>query len=184
MIIPGGYDKFIRHDDMRNSRACFNETTVLLLNGWRKGDNMVNPGDALTGWGATALVGVDKLSTNNSDFAGITREDIAKSAMTAYSNNGNTNKDMGKSMDADGIISQLQNKKFDIMAFDDVVQSPGFWNIPVCEGNKDSLENNLRTMDPQNSKYWPCNTAPDSKYNSVGTKVVGAVQLTSLVEKD
>ena len=169
---------------MRKSRACVGNNTVLLLNGWRKGNNPNDPWSPLTGWGATALVGVDKLSTNNSDFAGITREDIAKSAMTAYSNNGNTNKDMGKSMDADGIISQLQNKKFDIMVFDDVVQSPGFWNIPVCEGNKDSLENNLRTMDPQNSKYWPCNTAPDSKYNSVGTKVVGAVQLTSLVEKD
>lgn len=161
---------------MRNSRACYNDTTVLLLNGWRKGDNLVNPGDSLTGWGATALIGVDKLNEGNSQFAGITRDDIAFSAMKAYEKNGNTNKDMGSSLDYDGIIRQLQNKQFNMMDYDDVVRAPGVWNIPVCEGNKDSLENNLRTVDPQNSKYWPCNAAPDSKYNSVGTRVVGALQ--------
>ncbi|PKY06143.1 hypothetical protein P168DRAFT_303792 [Aspergillus campestris IBT 28561] len=169
MIIPGGYDKFIPHDDMRKARACYNQKTVLLLHGWRKGAGA--PQASTGGWGANALVGVDQLDEKNKDLAGITRDDIAFSAMMNYEKHENSNKAMGKALDIDTVIGDLQSKQFDMSDYEAAVRTPGLWNIPVCENDPTSLERNLRTMDPQNSNYWPCNTAPGEKYNGKGTNV-------------
>ncbi|KAL4889573.1 hypothetical protein BDV59DRAFT_205096 [Aspergillus ambiguus] len=148
-IKPPGLDSWELPDsDAVASKTCYNQKTVYLLNaqerttGGKKGK-------------LNALPGLDQLSR----FGGLTMEDIANSAMRQYEKN-NAN-DL---TEPDIPWDNLEN--YSGIEFGNIVQTPGFFQLPVCTDSISLgyvLENN---WDASN-KYWPC-VEPDG-YNGDGT---------------
>ncbi|PKY09383.1 hypothetical protein P168DRAFT_35226 [Aspergillus campestris IBT 28561] len=105
------------------------------------------------------LPGGDHTNLDGTKWGGVTVADIVESSVEGWLANGQKNG--WARPDMQGIVTSLGETQYSI-------RTPGFFDIPVCEVQRDIVWNMVK--EDGSAPFWPC--GPPENYNKEGTDIV------------
>lgn len=145
--------QFFTNDVATKTYVCYKGKATYLL-------NALDPEDK-DGYNPQLLPGGDLFNLDGTKWGGVTLADIVESSVEGWATN---NKKNGWARpNVQDIVTEFGETQYSI-------RTPGFFNIPVCESEKDITFNlNDKRVD-KSAPFWPCN--PPENYRSEGTDIV------------
>lgn len=149
--LDGQSYQFFTNEVAVKTYICYKGKATYLL-------NAIDPDDK-NGKNPQLLPGGDHDNLDGTKWGGVTVADIVESSVEGWVSN---NKKNGWARpNVNDIVSEFGEKTYSI-------RTPGFFDIPVCESEKD-ITTNMYKGD-SSAPFWPCN--PPENYNGKGTNIV------------